>query len=273
MSHRPRKRFGQNFLHDSAIIQQIILCLAPRPGQTLVEIGPGKGALTFPVLHRLDSLHVIEIDRDLAAMLANRPGDDRRLIIHNLDVLKLRLADLKLGHSLRIFGNLPYNISSPLLFHLFDQIAFIEDMHFMLQQEVVARLAANPGSKAYGRVSILAQYYCQVERLFGVPAESFRPAPRVESAVVRLQGRKQAPYPTGPWPVFDAILRAAFANRRKTLANNLKSLADRSLLEAAGVDPGARAETIAGDRFGRIAELLAGGQDAQLHRPPLADRK
>jgi len=256
VNHSPRKRFGQNFLHDHGVIARILHSLGPGNGQNLVEIGPGKGALTFPLLRQVERLHVIEIDRDLATWLRQQQPDPERLRIHNEDVLQLDFKALASDGKLRLFGNLPYNISSPLLFHLFDQIESIEDMHFMLQQEVVARLAANPGSKAYGRFSILAQYYCHVERLFGVPPEAFRPAPRVHSAVVRLVARGTAPYPTGPWPLFDQILRAAFATRRKTLSNNLKSLTDPTLLNRCGIDPRARAETVAGKYFGRLSLLL-----------------
>jgi 16S rRNA (adenine1518-N6/adenine1519-N6)-dimethyltransferase len=218
MNHQARKRFGQHFLVDQAIIGHIVAAIDPRPGQALVEIGPGLGALTDPLLARCQRLSVVELDRDLAARLRRRPELD----VIESDVLKVDFAALsqRLGQPLRVVGNLPYNISTPILFHLLDAVAHVSDQHFMLQKEVVDRMAAAPGSKAYGRLSVMLQWRYKIESVLDVPPQAFEPAPRVHSAVVRM-----LPLPAQPTPV-DAVLlgelvAVAFSQRRKLLRHTL----------------------------------------------------
>jgi 16S rRNA (adenine1518-N6/adenine1519-N6)-dimethyltransferase len=252
--HRPRKRFGQHFLHDPGIIDRLVGAIAPRPGDHLVEIGPGEGVLTAPVLERAGALTVIELDRDLAATLGERLGSPEGLSVVQADVLKVDLADLAAGRPLRIIGNLPYNISTPILFHLFESRAEIIDMHFMLQKEVVDRMVAAPGSRQYGRLSAMAAFHCDMTRLFNVPPGAFRPPPRVDSAVVRLVPKSLSDKDRALLPQFAEVTRRAFGQRRKTLRNSLKGLLDAEAIEAAGIDPGARAETLSVDQFKRLAE-------------------
>ena len=195
--HFARKRFGQNFLTDQFVIDSIVSAIHPMPGEAVVEIGPGLAALTEPVASRLDSMTVIELDRDLATRLENNPKFQGKLRVIQSDAMKINFGELseELGQPLRVFGNLPYNISTPLMFHLFTYTNAIKDMHFMLQKEVVNRLVAGPNSKAYGRLTVMAQYYCNVIPVLEVPPESFTPAPKVESAVVRLVPHEVIPYP------------------------------------------------------------------------------
>ncbi len=249
--HRPRKRFGQNFLHDRGVIDRILEAVDPRPGENLIEIGPGQGALTGPLLERLDHLRAIEIDRDLAAALRQRFGD--RLELVEADATTVDLGPWAADGPLRLVGNLPYNISTPLLFHFTGQAASIRDMHFMLQREVVERMAAGPGSKTYGRLSVMLQYRCRVEPLFRVPAGAFRPAPKVESAVVRLRPHTAPPVPVADEARLETVVRHAFATRRKTLHNALKGVVDPSGFTTAEVDPRARAETLDLAAFARLA--------------------
>ena len=222
MKHTPRKRFGQNFLVDRSIIARIVGAIDPQPTDNLVEIGPGLGALTVPLLERVPRLQVIELDRDLAARLrADYPPE--RVVVHEGDAARFDFSTL--AAPLRIVGNLPYNISTPLLFHLLSQRHVIHDMHFMLQKEVVDRLGAEPGNKEYGRLSVMMQYLCEVQPLFDVPAEAFDPAPKVTSAIVRLVPHHgQNPFGETTWAAMDTLLRCAFHARRKTLRNNLKAL-------------------------------------------------
>lgn len=255
MNHRPRKRFGQHFLHDPAVIARIITAVAPAPGDRLVEIGPGEGALTLPLLERGIPLTVIELDRDLAARLAARPEAGSLLTVVQGDALKVRLADLAApGERLRLVGNLPYNVSTPLLFCFIAQASHIRDMHFMLQREVVERMAASPGSGAYGRLTVMLAAACRVEHLFDIGPGAFRPPPRVWSSVVRLE-----PWPEPPFEVPDAarfaeVVRRAFGQRRKTLRNALAGLVDEDAIRAAGCDPGVRAETLPPAAFARLAQ-------------------
>jgi len=243
--HRARKRFGQNFLCDASVVDRIAAAIAPRAGEHLVEIGPGQGALTAPLAASGCRLDVVELDRDLAAGLLAAFGLRPQFRLHSADALAFDFAGLAGPQErLRVVGNLPYNISTPLLVRLLQHTAIIHDMHFMLQKEVVERLAATPGGKQWGRLGILAQYHCQVESLFDVPPSAFSPRPQVQSAVVRL-----VPWTESPWPPCDPaqlgrLAQAAFAQRRKTLRNNLKGLIDSAALEALGIDPGARAETL-----------------------------
>ncbi len=244
-THTPRKRFGQNFLTDPAVINRIASAISPRSTDHLVEIGPGQGALTETLAPTGCRLDVIELDRDLVAGLLAAFSIYKGFKLHSADALKFDFASLvESGEQLRVVGNLPYNISTPLIFKLLDNAPIIEDMHFMLQLEVVERLAAEPGSKAWGRLGIMTQYHCRVEQLFEVPPSAFNPPPRVQSAIVRLQ-----PWEKSPWPECDVdslrrVVRAAFAQRRKTLRNNLKGLLEADALGDLGIDPGARAETL-----------------------------
>lgn len=263
--HRPRKRFGQNFLHDTSIIDRITAAVQPRSDQHLVEIGPGLGALTDALISSGCTLDVIELDRDLVpgllAAFSLRPG----FRLHNADALDFDFATLLTrtatqpalpDQRLRVVGNLPYNISTPLIFRLLQHCEIIRDMHFMLQLEVVERLAASPGSKDWGRLGIMAQYRCRVEHLFDVPPHAFTPPPKVQSAIVRLTPWTESPWPQCDEPQLRALVKAAFAQRRKTLRNNLKAIIDSSQLEALGIDPGARAETLQLTQFIEITNAI-----------------
>jgi 16S rRNA (adenine1518-N6/adenine1519-N6)-dimethyltransferase len=252
--HFARRRFGQHFLVDRHYIERIVAALDPRPADNLVEIGPGLGALTAPLLERVQRLTVIEIDRDLAARLTDEYPPDR-LTLYNADALEFDFASL--GRDLRVVGNLPYNISSPLLFHLAQYEATLFDLTLMLQREVVERMAAAPATPAYGRLSVMLQVRFRVERLFTVPPGAFRPAPKVESAVVRLTPLQEARPTLADEALFARIVAAAFGQRRKTLRNALKTLADEADLERVGIAPGARGETLSVADFVRLANALA----------------
>ena len=251
--HVHKKRFGQHFLHDARVLGQIVQAIAPQAGQRLVEIGPGEGALTLPLLRACGRLTVIELDRDLLPRLAAAAAGVGELEIVNADVLAVDLAALGGGRPLRLVGNLPYNISSPILFHCIDAIDAIADMHFMLQKEVVERMAAAPGSKVYGRLSVMLQLACLVEPLLEVPPAAFRPPPKVDSAVVRLTPLAPAERPAVPRAAIARVVRAAFGQRRKTLANALRGVLDDSAIVAAGVDPRSRAEQLTPAAFVRLA--------------------
>ncbi len=253
-----RKRFGQHFLHDPAVIRRIVAAVAPRPGEALVEIGPGRGAITGPLLAAAAALDVVEIDRDLAAGLRTAFGTEPGFVLHVGDALEFDWAALATvrGRRLRLVGNLPYNISTPLLFRLLAARAAILDMHFMLQKEVVERIVAAPGSGSYGRLSVMLAPFLAATHLFDIGPGAFRPPPRVQSAIVRLVPR---PSPPG-WalaPQFGQVVAAAFAQRRKTLRNALSGLLTAADLRAAGIDPGARAETLAAEQFGALAQRVA----------------
>jgi 16S rRNA (adenine1518-N6/adenine1519-N6)-dimethyltransferase len=254
LSHRPRKRFGQNFLHDPAVIARTVAAINPSPGDCLLEIGPGQGALTGALLAHLPHLHVVELDRDLAAALRAGPLA-QRLTVHEMDALRFDLATLD-RDPVRVVGNLPYNISSPLLFHMLSQVARIQDMHFMLQKEVVARMAAAPGGRIYGRLSVMVQAQCEVELLFTVGPGAFRPAPKVDSAVVRLRPRSRQPS-ASLLSALDRLTARAFGQRRKTLRNALRGMLQPAQLEALGVDPGQRAETLDVGTFVAMARAVA----------------
>ena len=250
MSHRPRKRFGQNFLHDQGVIERILSHVDPQPGQLLVEIGPGQGALTRGLLERAGELDAIELDRDLLRPLEQRCAPFGDLRLHNADALKFDFRSLTDGErKLRLVGNLPYNISTPLLFHLVEQADVIEDMHFMLQKEVVDRMAAGPGTKTYGRLSVMLQVSCEVTPLFDIGPESFDPPPKVYSSVVRLRPRRQPLVAAADMRAFGDLVSAAFHQRRKTLRNNLKGLLDAEQISALGIDPGIRSETLSLRQF------------------------
>jgi len=260
MQHRARKRFGQNFLTDAGIIQRIIQSVAPRSDQLIVEIGPGQAALTLPLAASGAELHVLEIDRDLAASLERRLQPEANVKIHCGDALQMDLGAVTEGRRFRLVGNLPYNISTPLLFHVLGWRDLIEDMHFMLQQEVVDRMAARPGGKARGRLSIMCQYHCAITPLFTVPPEAFHPAPSVQSAVVRLVPHPVPPVQIGDMEQFERLVARAFSMRRKTLRNSLRGLLDAAAIEAAGVDPGLRPETLTLEQFAALAERASGQQ-------------
>ncbi len=253
--HRPRKRFGQNFLHDPATIERIVRTVAPRDDQTLVEIGPGLGALTLPLLQAAGRLHVIEIDRDLIPALERRCRGLGELNIHQADALRFDYCTLApAGGRLRIVGNLPYNISTPLLFGLLAQRACIRDMHFMLQREVVQRLGARAGSRAYGRLSVMIQYHCRVIPLFTIGRGAFRPPPQVESAFVRLEPYAQPPVKVRDEKTLQRLVTQAFSARRKTLRNALKGLVDEGRIRACGIDPHRRPEELTLEDFAALSD-------------------
>lgn len=252
--HTARKRFGQNFLQDSRIIADIVQAVRPQPADIVVEIGPGLGAITEPLAAKLDCLHVCEIDRDIIGYLKTRPYASK-LVIHEGDVLQFDFASVP-GRK-KIVGNLPYNISTPLLFHLSRYAGEVEDMHFMLQKEVVERMVAGPGSNDFGRLSVMLQYFFEMEKLLDVPPEAFSPAPKVDSAVVRLIPAKHRIGQAQDFEQFAALVKQAFHQRRKTIRNNLKGLADDDDLQAAGISPQERAEHIAPEKYVALANLLA----------------
>lgn len=256
MSHQPRKRFGQNFLTDPQVIQRIVDVINPRPGQHMVEIGPGQAAMTQPLLDSGVDLTVVEIDRDLAARLQARLGDQARFRLVCADALKTDFGDLAGGEDFRLVGNLPYNISTPLIFHLLQWSRRITDMHFMLQLEVVRRMAAEPGGKAWGKLSVMCQYHCRVTELFVVPPEAFSPPPRVQSAIVRLEPHAKPPVEVGDMARFEQLLQRAFSMRRKTLRKSLGGMIDAGRIESAGIDPGARPETLGLEQFAALSRIL-----------------
>lgn len=255
MVHRPRKRFGQNFLQNRHIIDNIIQSLNPQPCDNVLEIGPGLGALTQPLLRKLNKLTAIEIDTDLQAHLAAMPQAPNVLAIVNADALTIDYSQF--GKQLRVIGNLPYNISTPLLLRLLHSIPFITDMHFMLQKEVVLRLAAAPGSKAYGRLSVILQYYCEVEHLFDVPPTAFHPQPKVDSAIIRLTPHAKPLYPFVEFTDLEQLVACAFSMRRKTLANNLKPLMSAADLTSLGIDPVMRPEQISVAQYVQLTEFIS----------------
>lgn len=255
-AHKPRKRFGQNFLQDPNIIRRIVAAIAPVQGQLLLEIGPGQGALTRYLLQYKPALTAVELDRDLAAGLLELFADDPHFHLIEGDALALDLSSLTSpGHPVRVVGNLPYNISTPLLFHLLEQQEYIVDMHFMLQKEVVDRLAAEPGSKDFGRLSVMTQYHCDVMPVFDVPPGAFFPPPKVMSAIVRLKPRPPQ-HVANHLATLARVVNTAFQQRRKTLRNTLKLLMPESVIVAAGVNPDARAETLGVEQFVSLANQL-----------------
>lgn len=256
MRHVARKRFGQNFLHDQDVINRIIASIAPRETDLLVEIGPGQAALTRPLLECGAELHLVELDRDLVSRLQDQFAHQSNVTIHAGDALKLNLPEL-IGHRpFRLVGNLPYNISTPLIFHVLQWHEQLVDMHFMLQKEVVDRMAAVPGSKAYGRLSVMTQFRCDVAPLFDVPPESFSPAPKVFSSIVRLKPLRQPPADAGSFENLNKVVAAAFSMRRKTLRNSLRSLFTPEEILATGIDPGQRAEQLSLSQFATLARSV-----------------
>lgn len=254
MNHRPRKRFGQNFLQDGAIIDRILNALHVHEDDNVIEIGPGLGALTQPLLKRLKKLTAIEIDRDLQSYLSNLAIAENKLQLIPADALTVDYNQLGLAQ--RIVGNLPYNVATPLILYLLNYSSNISDMYFMLQKEVVSRLAAQAGTKAYGRLTIMVQYYCEVEFLFDVPPEAFHPKPKVDSAVVKLTPYTNSPYEKIDVNVLEKVVAQAFGMRRKTLANNLKPLISAAELSEIGIDPYARPEQITLKEYIKLAKHL-----------------
>lgn len=253
MQHRPRKRFGQNFLHDPGIIQRIVSVIDPKPQEHLVEIGPGRGAITKDLLRATGRLDAIELDRDLIEPLAQSCAGLGELRIHNADALGFDLRSLHAKERLRLVGNLPYNVSTPLLFRFLEQSDCIQDMHFMLQKEVVERITAAPGSKTYGRLSVMIQAYCQADTLLRIGPGAFTPPPKVESAFLRLTPLRPLPAPVLEPASLARLVAAAFAQRRKTLRNSLKGLISVELLQSQGLDPGQRAEELSVSAFVHLA--------------------
>lgn len=258
----PKKSLGQHFLADRSYVDRIVQAVAPQPGDRLVEIGPGQGAITFPLLRRHGELTVIEFDRDLITPLMEGAEGLGRLTVIHKDVLQVDFGKLAAddgqhaARRIRLVGNLPYNISSPILFHALEYAGAVQDMTFMLQKEVVDRMAAPPGSKVYGRLGVMLQAYCQVDALFDVPPGAFRPPPKVDSAVVRLVPRDAATVGIADPALFERIVREAFGQRRKTLRNALQQVCGGADIEAAGLRPDARAEQIAVADFVRLAAHL-----------------
>ena len=242
--HRARRRFGQNFLHDPAVIRRLVTAIDPRPGEPIVEIGPGQGALSAPLLQAGAVLTAVELDRDLIEPLEATLAGLGPARVHQADALELDLASCHHGQNLRVVGNLPYNVATPLLFHLFEQADRIRDIHVMLQREVVDRMVAQPGTRTYGRLSVMTQHHCHAERLFTVARGAFRPAPKVTSAVVRLTPRPDAAPGSQATAALSRVVARAFSQRRKTLRNTLGEWFSDNDLAACGVDPGQRAEAL-----------------------------
>lgn len=255
--HIARKRFGQHFLHDKQIIQRLVDCIAPKSGQQVVEIGPGQGALTVPILKLLGEMTVVELDRDLIPALQLRCADKGHLTVHQADALAFDFTTLiKDSMPMRVIGNLPYNISTPLIFHLLQFAKHITDMHFMLQKEVVERIAANPGNEDYGRLSIMVQYHCKTIALFEVPPSAFYPPPQVTSSVIRLIPYQEIPHLAKDYEHFASIVRGAFSHRRKTLRNSLKDLVNSDDWKRIDVDPHLRPEQLGVSEYVKISNTL-----------------
>ena len=254
--HQARKRFGQNFLHDPGTIERIIRAINPKPDDAIVEIGPGLGALTEEILAVNPRLQAVELDRDLIPVLRTKFFNYPEFRIHEADALKFDFSQLMVDRPLRIIGNLPYNISTPLIFHLLSQAGVVQDMHFMLQKEVVQRMAAVPGDNNYGRLGIMTQYFCRVQPLFEVGPGAFRPAPKVDSAIVRLVPHKTLPHPTKDLATLQAVVRTAFNARRKTLRKALGGMVSVEQLQSLGINDGLRPENLGLADYVAIADLL-----------------
>jgi 16S rRNA (adenine1518-N6/adenine1519-N6)-dimethyltransferase len=260
MSHfkePPKKNLGQHFLHDRGVIDRIVQAVNPKPGDILTEIGPGQGAITFPLLKKHGSLTVIEFDRDLITPLSEAAHGLGDLTIVHKDVLKVDFGKLAGDNRIRLVGNLPYNISTPILFHVLEHAEGIIDMHFMLQKEVVERMAAAPGSKVYGRLSVMLQAICEVVPLFDVPPAAFRPPPKVDSAVVRLLPRPAEKIGIADPVLFERLVRDAFGQRRKTLRNATQAVCSAEQILASGLRPELRAEQVSVAEFINLSNYLS----------------
>ena len=255
MKHRPRKRFGQNFLQNRHIIEDILRSINVQTNDNVLEIGPGLGALTEHLLRQLKQLTAIEIDKDLQKYLSDLPISQGKLTLLAADALTIDYSQF--GSNLRVIGNLPYNISTPLLLRLLNYVSFIEDMHFMLQKEVVERMVAKPGTKDYGRLSVILQYHCEVECLFYVPPEAFEPAPKVDSAVVRLVPYRTSPFDSVPIKQLESLVASAFAMRRKALNNNLQGILSADQLHELGIDGSLRPEQISVAEYVQLAKFIS----------------
>ena len=259
MKHIAKKRFGQNFLTDQSVITSLVVAISPQPNDLMVEIGPGLGALTKPLLQKLNLLHVVEVDRDIIAWMKTEYSKaayaNNAINIHNADALKFDFTSL--GKNLRVTGNLPYNISTPILFHLLDNVSHICDMHFMLQKEVVERMVAAPSTPAYGRLSVMLQYHLQMDYLITVPPEAFEPAPKVESAFVRCIPHPCLPFIARNEAIFAKVVLAAFGQRRKTLRNTLKGLVEDDEFTTLNINSQLRAENLSVADFVTIANYLS----------------
>ncbi len=254
--HKARKRFGQNFLHDPGVIERIVRSIGPKPDDSMVEIGPGLGAITEEILAVNPRLQVVELDRDLIPVLRTKFFNYPEFRIHEADALSFDFSQLVTDRPLRIIGNLPYNISTPLIFHLLAQSGVVQDMHFMLQKEVVQRMSATPGDNNYGRLGIMTQYFCKVQPLFEVGPGAFRPAPKVDSAIVRLVPHKELPHPAKDLKTLQAVVRTAFNARRKTLRKALATLVTVEQLQSLGINDGLRPENLSLADYVQIADLL-----------------
>lgn len=261
MQHRAKKRFGQNFLVDENIIQRIIDSINPQADDSIIEIGPGLGAITAPLLKRVDRLDVIELDRDVIPKLLKNCLLLGTPVIHEMDVLKFDFSEFHLKlekkSGIRVVGNLPYNISTAVLFRLLENRAVIQDMHFMLQKEVVERISAQPGTKAYGRLSVMIQTYFRATPLFLVPSHAFTPAPKVESAIIRLVPDEKYSSGVNDYKNYEKLIRCAFSQRRKTLRNTLRELCSAEQIIAAGIEPSQRAEQLSIDDFLRLHQHIS----------------
>ncbi|NVJ62297.1 MAG: 16S rRNA (adenine(1518)-N(6)/adenine(1519)-N(6))-dimethyltransferase RsmA [Gammaproteobacteria bacterium] len=255
--HQAKKRFGQNFLHDPTVISRIVNTINPKAGDNMIEIGPGPGALTQPILKRVGAMKVVELDREVIPKLKMFCLGDGELDVIESDALKVDFSQFAQSpNSLRVIGNLPYNISTPLMFHLFDSIDLIKDMHFMLQKEVVMRLTASTGTKEYGRLSIMAQYFTRAELMFIVKPGAFNPPPKVDSAIVKLTPKAKSERPNVDLKLLNKIVTTAFSLRRKTLRNSLKSILTSDDFASLDIDPQARAETLSPEQFIAIAQWV-----------------
>lgn len=265
MRHKARKRFGQNFLHDQQVIDRIVRSISPQASDLLVEIGPGQAALTRPLLDSGAELHLIELDRDLVSYLQKQFSDSDNIHIHACDALRADLPEITSNRPFRLIGNLPYNISTPLIFHVLQWHEQVIDMHFMLQKEVVDRMAAAPGSRTYGRLSVMTQFRCQVTPMFDVLPESFSPTPKVCSSIVRLEPLRHAPADAGSFENLSRVVSAAFSMRRKTLRNSLRELLSADEILACGIEPGQRAEQLSLSQFAALARSLTYDTDSNQH--------
>ncbi|WP_239985541.1 16S rRNA (adenine(1518)-N(6)/adenine(1519)-N(6))-dimethyltransferase RsmA [Marinobacter salexigens] len=261
--HQARKRFGQNFLHDPGVIERIIRAIHPKPDDAIVEIGPGLGAITEEILAVNPKLQVVELDRDLIPVLRTKFFNYPEFRIHEADALKFDFSQLVDDRPLRIIGNLPYNISTPLIFHLLAQSGVVQDMHFMLQKEVVQRMAAVPGDNNYGRLGIMTQYFCKVQPLFEVGPGAFRPAPKVDSAIVRLVPHKELPHPAKDHGTLQAVVRTAFNARRKTLRKALAGMVTVEQLQTLSINDGLRPENLSLADYVSIADLLVAEKNSE----------